>query len=64
MPSDSSFMINYRVDDLDTLIGELRSKNVELVGEPQYESYGKFAWIVDCDGIKIELYEPIGPPMP
>ncbi len=59
-PSGSSFMINLRVDDLDALTAELEAKGVEILGR-QDEDYGKFAWILDCDGIKIELWEQSGP---
>jgi predicted enzyme related to lactoylglutathione lyase len=59
-PSPSSFMINFRVDDLEALIEELKAKGIEVLGT-QFEDYGKFAWILDCDGIKIELWEQIGP---
>jgi catechol 2,3-dioxygenase-like lactoylglutathione lyase family enzyme len=59
-PSPSKFMINFRVDDLDAMVGELQAKGVEILGT-QNEDYGKFAWILDCDGIKIELWEQIGP---
>ena len=59
-PSSSPFMVNLRVDDLEVMIGELKEKGVEVLGT-QFEEYGKFAWIIDCDGIKIELWEQIGP---
>ena len=59
-PSESSFMINFRVDDLDALTADLAAKGIEILGR-QDEDYGKFAWILDCDGIKIELWEQIGP---
>ncbi|HWT11397.1 MAG TPA: VOC family protein [Allosphingosinicella sp.] len=59
-PSAAGFMINLRVDDLEALIAELAAKGVEPLGT-QFEDYGKFAWILDCDGIKIELWEQIGP---
>ncbi|HEX8640710.1 MAG TPA: VOC family protein [Allosphingosinicella sp.] len=59
-PSAAAFMINLRVDDLDTMLEELRAKGVEILGS-QFEDYGKFAWILDCDGIKIELWEQAGP---
>ena len=55
---DQAFMLNLKVDDLDALIAALRANGVELVGEPMHESYGKFAWIRDCDGFKVELWEP------
>jgi predicted enzyme related to lactoylglutathione lyase len=57
-PSESSFMINYRVDDLDALIAQLRAGGVELVGGPESHENGKFAWIMDPEGNKVELWEP------
>lgn len=59
-PSAAPFMINLRVDDLDALIEALKAKGVEVIGT-QYEDYGKFAWILDCDGVKLELWEQLGP---
>jgi predicted enzyme related to lactoylglutathione lyase len=58
-PSDSSFMINYRVDNLDELLAQLRAGGVEIVGGPESHENGKFAWIMDPDGNKIELWEPM-----
>jgi catechol 2,3-dioxygenase-like lactoylglutathione lyase family enzyme len=58
-PSSAPFMINLRVDDLDSFVAELEAKGVEILGR-QNESYGKFAWILDCDGLKLELWEQIG----
>lgn len=57
-PSDSSFMINYRVDDLGELLSQLRAGGVEIVGGPESHENGKFAWIMDPDGNKVELWEP------
>jgi predicted enzyme related to lactoylglutathione lyase len=57
-PSNSSFMINYRVDDLDGLLSQLREAGVEIVGGPESHENGKFAWIMDPDGYKVELWEP------
>lgn len=59
-PSSARFMINLRVDDLDAMIEELKARDVEILGT-QSEDYGKFAWILDCDGIKVELWEQAGP---
>ncbi len=56
-PSASGFMLNLRVDDLDALVAELRKEGVQLVGDPVAEEYGKFAWVLDPDGNKIELWE-------
>ena len=55
-PSDKSFMINLRVDDLDGMIADLEAKGIEILGR-QEEDYGRFAWIMDPDGVKVELYE-------
>lgn len=59
-PSEAAFMVNLRIDDLDAFLEDLRAKGVEILGT-QNEDYGKFAWILDCDGIKIELWEQAGP---
>ncbi|MDP8994443.1 MAG: VOC family protein [Pseudomonadota bacterium] len=59
-PSAAAFMINLRVDDLDAMLAALEAKGVAVLGR-QDEDYGRFAWIVDCDGIKIELWQQIGP---
>lgn len=57
-PSDSSFMINYRVDDLGALITQLRAAGIEIIKGPESDENGKFAWIMDPDGNKVELWEP------
>jgi catechol 2,3-dioxygenase-like lactoylglutathione lyase family enzyme len=59
-PSGASFMINLRVDDLDAMIAELEGKGIEILGR-QDEEYGRFAWILDRDGIKVELWQQVGP---
>ena len=61
-PSEKSFMINLMVDDLDAMIGRLEDKGVPLEGEPQTYDYGKFAWVMDPNGIKVELWQPLAPP--
>jgi predicted enzyme related to lactoylglutathione lyase len=58
-PSSASFMINYRVDDLDQMIEQLRKGDVEIVKGPESHENGKFAWIMDPDGNKLELWEPM-----
>ena len=58
-PSESSFMINYRVDNLDELLDQLKQNGVEIVSGPQSDENGKFAWIMDPDGNKVELWEPM-----
>jgi catechol 2,3-dioxygenase-like lactoylglutathione lyase family enzyme len=57
-PSQASFMINYRVDNLDELVSQLRASGVEIVGGPDADDNGKFAWVMDPDGNKVELWEP------
>ena len=57
-PSDSPFMINYRVDDLSELLANLRAAGVEILNGPESHENGKFAWIVDPEGNKVELWEP------
>ena len=54
------FMINLRVDDLDGMIADLEAKGIAILGR-QDEDYGRFAWILDPDGIKVELWQQIGP---
>lgn len=58
-PSESSFMINYRVDNLDELLDQLKQSGVEIVSGPQSDENGKFAWIMDPDRNKVELWEPM-----
>lgn len=58
-PSQKEYMINLRVEDLEWLLAELRKEGIEQVGEMQVYDYGKFAHIVDPEGTKIELWEPI-----
>lgn len=58
-PSNSSFMINYRVDNLDKMIAQLRADGVEIVKGPESHENGKFAWIMDPEGNKVELWEPM-----
>ena len=60
-PGPQPFMINFRVDDLDALLAELAAKGIACVGTPLDEGYGKFGWVTDCDGLKIELWEPKSP---
>lgn len=57
-PSQASFMINYRVDNLDELLEQLRSAGVVIVSGPESHENGKFAWIMDPDENKVELWEP------
>ncbi|MBL7870310.1 MAG: VOC family protein [Cyclobacteriaceae bacterium] len=57
-PSEKQFMFNYRVENLVELLKVLKEEGVEIVGEMQEFPYGKFGWIMDPEGNKIELWEP------
>ncbi len=57
-PSHAAFMINYRVDDMEGMIQELKAAGVEIIRGPESHENGTFAWIVDPDGNKVELWEP------
>ena len=52
-------MVNYRVENLKELLKVLKEEGVTIVGEMQTYDYGKFGWILDPDGNKIELWEPV-----
>ena len=58
-PSPAPFMINYIVDDLDTLLDRLKQEGVKIDAKRMNESYGRFAWIYDLDGNKVELWQPL-----
>lgn len=58
-PSESSFMVNYRVDDLDGLIKQLKDAGIPLQKGPESHENGKFAWVMDPEGNKVELWEPM-----
>lgn len=57
-PSEKQFMMNFRVENLKELLRELKNEGVEVVGEIQTAEEGKFGWILDPEGNKIELWEP------
>ena len=57
-PSTAAFMINYRVDDLDGLLALLREEGVQVEDHIEESEQGRFAWIMDPDGNKVELWEP------
>lgn len=61
-PSNSQFMINYIVDDMDALLDRLKQEGVKIDPKRMDESYGRFAWIYDADGNKIELWQPVSKP--
>jgi len=57
-PSNAPFMINYRVEDLDALLEQLRQEGVTIDDKREESEFGKFAWIMDPEGNRIELWEP------
>ena len=58
-PSEKEFMINYRVQNIDALVRKLKKNGVTVLNEIESYEYGKFVHIMDADGNKLELWEPI-----
>ena len=58
-PSDKPYMLNYRVGNLVALLEKLDKEGVEITGEMEEFDYGKFGWVIDPEGNKIELWEPV-----
>jgi len=59
LPSDKEFMVNYRVENLEKLVAMLKDEGVTICDEIASYDYGKFVHIMDNDGNKIELWEPV-----
>jgi predicted enzyme related to lactoylglutathione lyase len=57
-PSQASFMINYRVDDMAGMVAQLQANGVEILKGPDEDDTGIFAWVLDPDGNKVELWQP------
>lgn len=57
-PSKSTFMINYRVADLAALLQALRDEGCDVLDKIDDSEYGKFGWVMDPEGNKVELWEP------
>jgi predicted enzyme related to lactoylglutathione lyase len=58
-PSQSNFMFNFRVDNLDELLKALREEGVQVDDKvAAYDDYGKFGWVMDPEGNRVELWEP------
>lgn len=62
-PGKGGFMINLRVNDLDGFCAALQEKGVKILDQVD-EGYGKFAWLLDPDGVKIELWEQVADELP
>ena len=58
-PSKKEFMMNFRVNDLEGLLKALKKEGVTVIGDIEKYDYGKFGWILDPEGNKIELWEPV-----
>jgi len=52
-------MINFRVENLEALIGQLKENGMQVIGEIESYEYGRFGWVMDPEGNKIELWEPV-----
>ena len=57
-PSTAPFMVNYRVADLHALLGALRAEGCNVLDKVDESEFGKFGWVLDPEGNKIELWEP------
>jgi predicted enzyme related to lactoylglutathione lyase len=54
----ATFMINYRVKDLDAVLADLRKEGVKVARKVEESEYGRFGWVTDPEGNRIELWEP------
>jgi predicted enzyme related to lactoylglutathione lyase len=57
-PSTSRFMVNYRVRDLDAMLAQLRAAGAQVDEKVDESEFGKFGWVMDPDGNRIELWQP------
>lgn len=57
-PSTAPFMVNYRVADLAALVAALKAEGCVVLEKTEDSEYGKFAWVMDPEGHKVELWEP------
>jgi predicted enzyme related to lactoylglutathione lyase len=57
-PSSAPFMVNYRVADVHALVAALRAEGCQVLEKVEESEYGKFAWVIDPEGHKVELWEP------
>jgi predicted enzyme related to lactoylglutathione lyase len=60
-PGKKPFMINFRVEDLDWLLTQLRAEGVEVNAKSEESEFGKFSWVMDPEGNRVELWEPPKP---
>jgi predicted enzyme related to lactoylglutathione lyase len=57
-PGNASFMVNYRVEDLHGLVKVLKEEGCNVLDKIDESEYGKFAWVIDPEGNKVELWQP------
>ena len=57
-PGTQPYMINFRVDDLDALLAQLRAADVEVDERVEQSEFGRFGWIIDPEGTRVELWQP------
>jgi predicted enzyme related to lactoylglutathione lyase len=57
-PSQAPFMVNYRVENLQALVEALKAEGCDVLDKTDESEYGKFAWVMDPEGNKVELWEP------
>jgi len=57
-PGKAAFMVNYRVDDLHALVAALKAEGCNVLEKIDESEFGKFAWVIDPEGNKVELWEP------
>jgi predicted enzyme related to lactoylglutathione lyase len=58
-PSTATFRVNYRVDDLHALIAALKAEGCNVLDKIEDSEFGKFGWVIDPEGNKVELWEPV-----
>jgi len=57
-PSDKGFMVNFRVRDLDAMLAQLRANGCDVADKIEDGDFGKFGWVMDPDGNRVELWQP------
>jgi predicted enzyme related to lactoylglutathione lyase len=57
-PANPAFMVNYIVDDLDGMIADLQAAGAQVEDRPEESEYGRFAWVTDPEGNRVELWQP------
>jgi predicted enzyme related to lactoylglutathione lyase len=58
VPSQAPFMVNYRVEDVAALLAALRAEGCQVLDKTEDSEFGKFGWVIDPEGNKVELWQP------